>query len=329
MPTTQGTSIQFPVEYLETIDETLLGEMFASRYQTGGEEFVNNRTVMVPDISFPGETIPNDYDGFQTENNAQLKYTPYELAYDKQCVFRVDAVDDIDAAGLLTVNEAAEYDRTVFAPWADGIFFRDTASMAGGASKLSLSKDNIKAEFRKLRTHLRAHGVAGADVYLCSDAVGYLEDATNREWSNEGAITDSIGQYNEFTIFEDAGGRLPDGCEMLAIAKGFTAVRYVMKRAVTYTFAPGQHTTGDDWLTQIRRVFGNVARVNKRAGIYVVGSKAGEIEPATGGYVKTSDAELVSGKAYYSRSGEEGAYTYAAVASPTKSGLANYYEKVA
>lgn len=329
MPTTPGTSIQFPVEYLETIDETLLGEMFASRYQTGGEEFLNNRTVMVPDISFPGEAIPNDYDGFATENNATLKYTPYELAYDKQCVFRVDAVDDIDAAGLLTVNEAAEYDRTVFAPWADGIFFRDTASMAGGASKTSITASNIKSEFRKLRSHLRAHGIAAADVYLCSDAVGLLEDATNREWSNEGTITDSIGQYNEFTLFEDAGGRLPAGCEMLAIAKGFTTVRYVMKRAVTYTFAPGTHTTGDDWLTQIRRVFGNVVRANKRAGIYVVGSAAGEIEPATGGYVKTADTELVTGKTYYTRSGSEGAYAYAAVESPTKSGLANYYEKVA
>lgn len=329
MPTTQGTSIQFPVEYLETIDETLMGEMFASRYQTGGEEFVSGRTVMVPDISFPGQTIPNDYDGFSTENPATLKYTPYELAYDKQCIFRVDAVDDIDTAGLLTVNEAAEYDRTVFAPWADRTFFRDTASMAGGSSANAVTEANVVAMFRALRTHLRAHGLAGADVYMSSNAVGALEDATKREWANEGTITDSIGRYNEFELFEDAGGRLPDGVDLLAIAGGISTVRYVMKRAVTYTFAPGTHTTGDDWLTQIRRVFGNVARINKRAGIYVVGASAGSIEPATAGYVKTADTEVDSSKTYYTRSGSEGAYTYAAVESPTKSGLANYYEKVA
>lgn len=331
MPTTPGTSIQFPTEYLEQIDQTLLGEMFASRYQTGGEEFVSHRTVMVPDLSFPDEGIPNDYDGFATENTAKLTYTPYELAYDKQCTFRVDAVDDIDVAGLLTVNEAAEYDRTVFAPWVDTVFFRDTAAMAGGASKTTeaISAENVKDEFRKLRTHLRKHGLKGGNVYMSSDALAALEDATMREWANEGTITDSVGNYNGFELFEDAAGRLPDGIEMLAIAGGITTVRYVMKRAVTYTFAPGTHTTGDDWLTQIRRVFGNIVRKNKRPGIYVVGGKAGEIAPATDRYVLTADTEVVSGKTYYTRSGSEGAYTYAEVASPVKANLSTYYEKVA
>lgn len=329
MPTTAGTQIQFPVEYLEEIDAALLGEMFASRYQTGGEEFVSNRTVMVPDLSFPNEGIPNTYDGFSTENTAQLKYTPYELPYDKQIVFRVDAVDDIDAAGLLTANEVGEYDRTVFAPWADGIFFRDTSALAGGASKVSVTQSNIKAEFRKLRTHLRKHGLAAGDVYLSSDALAALEDATTREWGNEGTITDSVGNYNGFNLFEDAGERLPDGVDMLAIAGGITTVRYVMKRAVTYTFAPGTHTTGDDWLTQIRRVFGNIVRLNKKPGIYVVGGKAGEIEPATEGYVLTADTDIVEGKTYYTRSGSAGAYTYTAVASPAKASLGTYYERVA
>lgn len=329
MPTTQGTSIQFPEEYLEEIDRALLGEMFAARYQTGGEEFVSNRTVLVPDISFPKEGIPNTYDGFRTENTAKLKYIPYELAYDKQIVFRVDAVDDIDVAGLLTANEVGEYDRTVFAPWADRIFFRDTAALAGGASKVSVSQSNIKSEFRKLRTHLRKHGLATGDVYMFSGALAALEDATTREWGNEGAITDSVGNYNGLNLFEDAGERLPDGVDMLAIAGGITTVRYVMKRAVTYTFAPGTHTTGDDWLTQIRRVFGNVVRLNKKPGLYVVGGKAGEIEPATGGYVKTADTDLVEGKTYYTRSGEAGSYTYKAVETPTKAQLSNYYERVA
>lgn len=331
MPTTPGTSIQFPDEYLEQIDQTLLGAMFATRYQTGGEEFVSNRTVMVPDLSFPGEGIPNDYDGFATENTAKLQYTPYELPYDKQVVFRVDAVDDIDVAGLLTVNEASEYDRTVFAPWADTVFFRDTAALAGGASKTTeaISAENVKDEFRKLRTHLRKHGLNAGDVYMSSNALAALEDATMREWANEGTITDAVGNYNGFTLFEDAGERLPDGIDMLAIAGGITTVRYVMKRAVTYTFAPGTHTTGDDWLTQIRRVFGNIVRLNKRPGIYAVGGKAGEIAPASDGYVLTADTEVVAGKTYYTRSGSEGAYTYAEVASPTKSGLATYYERVA
>lgn len=45
---------------------------------------------------------------------------------------------------------------------------------------------------------------------------------------------------------------------------------------------------------------------------------------AAGSYAKTEDTEVVSGKTYYTESGGE----YTVVASPTKSGLANYYELI-
>lgn len=44
-------------------------------------------------------------------------------------------------------------------------------------------------------------------------------------------------------------------------------------------------------------------------------------------YTLTEDTEVDNSKTYYTRSGSEGSYTYTAVASPTKSGLATYYEK--
>ena len=45
-------------------------------------------------------------------------------------------------------------------------------------------------------------------------------------------------------------------------------------------------------------------------------------QKATGTYVATTDTEVDSSKTYYTKSGDD----YTAVASPTKSGLANYYE---
>lgn len=47
-------------------------------------------------------------------------------------------------------------------------------------------------------------------------------------------------------------------------------------------------------------------------------------QKAAGTYVATTDTEVDSSKTYYTKSGDE----YTAVASPTKSGLANYYELV-
>ena len=47
-----------------------------------------------------------------------------------------------------------------------------------------------------------------------------------------------------------------------------------------------------------------------------------DYQKAAGTYVATTDTEVDSSKTYYTKSGDE----YTAVASPTKSGLANYYE---
>lgn len=43
-------------------------------------------------------------------------------------------------------------------------------------------------------------------------------------------------------------------------------------------------------------------------------------------YAKTSDAEIVAGKTYYTRSGSSSNYVYTAVASPVVGDIANYYE---
>ena len=48
---------------------------------------------------------------------------------------------------------------------------------------------------------------------------------------------------------------------------------------------------------------------------------------ANGTYDKTNDSDVNANKTYYTRSGEEGSYTYTKVASPTKNDIKSYYEK--
>ncbi len=51
---------------------------------------------------------------------------------------------------------------------------------------------------------------------------------------------------------------------------------------------------------------------------------SGGWKPSEGGYAKTTDTDIASGKDYYTKSGE----TYTKVTSPAKADIANYYEKV-
>lgn len=260
------TVSEYPSEYAEALDEVLQHESYAAKYGVQGAEFVGAKTVKVPDITF-GSAKLNDYDRFATENAATLNYTAYTLANDKQAVFAVDAVDDIDTAAVLSNNIVSEYQRQVLIPAVDADFFKSCVASAGGASTTALTAANIKAEIRKARSQFAQKGLSGGDIYLTSTALGLLEDATNREWASEESIVDSIGNYDGFNIFEVADDTL--GANIVAISGGVQTVRYVTKRAVAYLHQPGTHTQGDCWLAQLRWVYGTVAFKNKRPGIYV------------------------------------------------------------
>lgn len=257
---------EFPTEYLDALDEVLMGATYASRYGVAGAEFVNSRQVSVPEIDFGSSPEPVKYDRFQTEGNAEVKRTVYTLDHDVQQVFYTDAVDSIDEAAASMTNITSEYLRTIFAPYVDKDLFKVAAAQAKTTGTTALSAANIKGELRKARTQFTAAGLSGGDLYMTSTALGYLEDATDRQWSNDTNIHDTVGNYDGFDIFE-----VPDetlGTDFTVISGGTQTLRYITKRAVAYLFLPGQHTGGDGSLGQFRWVFGSIVRKNRKPGIY-------------------------------------------------------------
>ena len=265
-PGTTGTISEFPTEFLEALDEVLMGETFASRYAVQGAEFVNARQVSVPDISFPEASDPNDYDRFKTDDKFTLSRTVYTLAHDKQSTFYVDACDSIDEAAASLTTVCSEWQRQIFAPCIDKDFFKVAVEQAGTKATETLTVENIKAEIRKARTALRKVGLAGGDLYMSSDALALLEDATDRQWSNDSTITDTIGNYDGFQIFEVPDERMDQ--DFLVISGGLQTIRYITKRAFSHIAMSGSHEQGDGDLGQFRWVFGTIVRKNRKPGIY-------------------------------------------------------------
>lgn len=261
MPITAPT---LPTEFLAELDSVLTHESYSARYAVQGAEFVNAKQVSVPDITFTGGA--NAYDRFKTENSGALNYTTYTLDHDQEAVFYVDAVDDADAQSILSTQTAAEFERQKLIPEVDADFFKKAVASAGGTGTEVITAENVKKVIRAARSQFVKAGLAGGDLYLTSDALGALEDATKREWGSDGAITDSVGSYDGFTVYEVADDLL--GTDLLAISGGTNTIRYVTKRAVAYHFAPGQHTQGDGYLDQYRWVYGTIVRKNRKPGIY-------------------------------------------------------------
>lgn len=266
MPASPNTITTFPVEYLEAIDEVLAGATYAGRYGVSGAEFVGGRQVSVPDISFGNSPDPIAYNRFATEAAVTVGRTVYTLDHDVEKVFYVDAAEAEDEPAIAMTNVVSEYERTIFGPYIDKDFFAKAKAQAKATGTTALTAANVKGEIRKARAQFTEAGLAGGDLYMTSAALALLEDATDRQWASDTAITDTVGSYDGFQVFEVPAATL--GCDFLAISGGTNTIRYITKRAATYSFAPGQHTNGDGWLNQFRWIFGTIVHKNKKPGIY-------------------------------------------------------------
>lgn len=70
-----------------------------------------------------------------------------------------------------------------------------------------------------------------------------------------------------------------------------------------------------------------LAKSSRDNKLVLLGTAAADaVDAAAAVYGKTADEAIVSGKTYYTRSGTEGNYTYAAVASPVVGDIETYYE---
>lgn len=273
----EDITTEFPPEYSTVLDELVVQESFTSEYQEEGAEFVSARTVKVPVRHFDGGTV--DYDGFKTKGEADITYDVYNLDKDKQKAFVKDALDVTDQP-LLDMNDLAiGFEREHYVPEIDAYFFDKAAKAAKTKAATNLTAANIKAELRAAKTQLKQAGYTAANLYMSSDALACLEEATNRQFAGEDVITDEVGKYNFFHVFEVPDDRLGDA-DFIAIGKTadkkMKPIRFITKRAVTKIFSPEINQNGDNWELQMRWVYGTVALKNKAAGIYV---NAGDEDP--------------------------------------------------
>lgn len=266
--TTPATEVNFPTEYLTALDELFVQESVYSQFFEDGAEFANNKTVMIPEIVFNGDNKgTRAYNRFATEDTLKVVYTPYELEKDREKVIYIDAVDNIDTANLQAANAMRLWTKEYFVPEYDQYFATSVLAKSGTKATETITKENVIEQFRAMRTAMTNAGHTLVDVWV-TNAVKYaLEDAIQRQFAGESAISDVVGRYNDFIIHCPGDARM-GGMDFFGIGGGKDTIKGVMKRAASYAFAPGQHTQGDGFLYQNRWVYGTLGRKNKVAGIY-------------------------------------------------------------
>lgn len=241
--------------------------------------------IIVPKMKMDGLA---DYDrnGDYVPGNVELKYQTVAFNYDRGRVFKVDAVDNEETAGLSFGSLAAEFVRTQVVPEQDAFRFSIYASKAGtkvsgslstGASVLEALQNAIIAMNRKEVLKENRHLFITSDLLIAAQNV----DTTKNQgiFSKFASITEvpderfytAIDFLDGTTSGEEVGGfkKASAGKDINFLIVEKSAVLQFTKHKVEKVISPEDNQNSDKWLFFFREYALTDVYENKVAGIYL------------------------------------------------------------
>ena len=241
--------------------------------------------IIVPKMKMDGLA---DYDrnGDYVPGNVELKYQTVAFNYDRGRVFKVDAMDNEETAGLSFGSLAAEFVRTQVVPEQDAFRFSIYASKAGtkvsgslstGASVLEALQNAIIAMNRKEVPKENRHLFITSDLLIAAQNV----DTTKNQsiLSRFAGIVEvpdarfytAIDFLDGTTSGEETGGfkKASAGKDINFLIVEKSAVLQFTKHKVEKVISPEDNQSSDKWLFFFREYALTDVYENKVAGIYL------------------------------------------------------------
>lgn len=241
--------------------------------------------ISIPKMKMDGLA---DYDrnGNYVPGNVELKYQSVVFNYDRGRIFRVDAMDNEETAGISFGSLAAEFVRTQVVPEQDAFRFSIYASKAGtkvsgslstGASVLEALQNAIIAMNRKEVLKENRHLFITSDLLITAQNV----DTTKNQgiFSKFASITEvpderfytAIDFLDGTTSGEEVGGfkKADAGKDINFLIVEKSAVLQFTKHKVEKIISPEDNQSSDKWLFFFREYGLADVYENKTAGIYL------------------------------------------------------------
>lgn len=250
------------------------------------KEGANANEILVPKMSMQGLANYNKQTGY-VSGDVTLEYETKKCAYDRGRMFNVDAMDNIESAGIAFGRLSGEFLRTKVVPELDAWRLASYAQISG-VTTVSADLADGKAALAALRAARSKIENAEANLASCylfinPTMYGMIEDLDTT--ASKKAIEGFAGVvkvpegrfYNKVDLA--ASGEGGYGKSTGALAMNFlivdkrAALQY-QKHTVSKIITPEVNQTGDSWKFGYRTV--GIAEVldNKKDGIYVHTVKA-------------------------------------------------------
>ncbi|MRM91227.1 hypothetical protein EAI28_23165 [Faecalicatena contorta] len=251
-------------------------------------EGANANEILIPKLSMQGLADYNRQTGY-VAGDVTLEYETKKCAYDRGRMFTIDAMDNIESAGVAFGRLSGEFIRTKVVPELDAYRLSSYAQITN-VTTVSENLATGKAALAALRTARGRIENAEANLSTCylfinPTIFGMIEDLDTT--ASKKAIEGFAGIvkvpegrfYSGVTLTTSGAGGYAKASDALAmnflIIDKQAAIQY-QKHTVSKIITPEQNQDADAWKFGYRTVGMVEAYDNKKDGIYVHTVAAGE-----------------------------------------------------
>lgn len=244
-------------------------------------EGANANEILIPKMSMQGLANYNKQTGY-VAGDVTLEYETKKCGYDRGRMFTIDAMDNIESAGVAFGRLSAEFLRTQVVPELDAYRLAGYASI-DGVTTVAAALDNGKNALAALRTARSKIENAEANLATCylfinPTVLGMIEDLDTT--ASKKAIEGFAGIvkvpegrfYSKIDLTANGAGGFAKNDSGKAInfmiVDKQTAIQY-QKHTVSKIITPDQNQDADAWKFGYRTVGIVEAYDNKKDGIYV------------------------------------------------------------
>lgn len=245
------------------------------------QEGANANEILIPKMSMQGLANYNKQTGY-VAGDVTLEYETKKCTYDRGRMFAIDAMDNIESAGIAFGRLSGEFLRTQVVPELDAWRLASYAQVSG-VTTVSAALADGKAALSALRTARGKIENAEANLATCylfinPTVLGMIEDldTTASKKAIEGfagIIKVPQGRfYNKVTLTASGAGgyaKASGGLDMNFLIVDKQAAIQFQKHTVSKIITPEANQDADAWKFGYRTVGIAECKDNKKDGIYV------------------------------------------------------------
>ena len=282
---------QYLTEILDTVykKDSVTSFLDTTQYRVLSSEIATK--VLIPKLSFSKGLSDYNRQTGAASNDMTFEWEYFELEKDRGTTLFLDAVENIESAGIMLANMVSEFVRTKVVPEIDAYRLYTYANKAVSNQKVTadIGADDVEAAIELAEETLENNEVDLENLVLFMSPHVYSllkQEIKSRRLVTGSVVDNTVTTYDDIPVHRVPQNRFnmtvtlgSDGYTVTGNPINFmlmdrTAAVQVIRHTSSRLFTPNENQTTDGWKWRCRYFHDASSPENKHQGIYVHNSTA-------------------------------------------------------